>query len=208
MSQKNVIIATASDKNTETKSFADSIELESYLQQLLRERFSEGFLYASYYYQQPWSSENPYVFVSLSEKTILKQITSGNADEAVLQSIGLRKKQIRKWQTPDPERILDWENKIVSHYENNGFPFASVSFNVDSIINDSVSASWNVQTGPAIVFDSIVQKGIELDPAGGQGWLGPLVLIQIYARALGVQAISINMPLYNPLRQLKPEQIA
>ena len=172
MSQKNVIIATASDKNTETKSFADSIELESYLQQLLRERFSEGFLYASYYYQQPWSSENPYVFVSLSEKTILKQNTAGNADEAVLQSIGLREKQIRKWQTPDPERILEWENKIICHYENNGFPFATVSFSVDSIINDSVSASWNVQPGPAVVFDSIVQKG-KFKPSAGymSSWL-------------------------------------
>lgn len=159
MSQKNVIIATDNNENTITKSFIDSLELESYLQQLLREHFSDGFLYATYNYQQPWSSDKPSIFISLNKKNILKQITPGNADEAVLQSIGFREKQIRKLQTPNPEQILEWENKIVSYYENNGFPFASVSFNVASIKNDSISASWDVKPGPAVVFDSIVQKG-------------------------------------------------
>ena len=172
MSQKNVIIAIDNDENTEIKPFIDSLELASYIQQLLREYYSKGFLYASCNYQQPWSAEKPFVFVSKNEKTILKQISSGNADNAVLQSLGLSDKKTCKWQTPDPERILEWENKIISHYENNGFPFAVVSFNVDSIINDSVSASWNVQPGPVIVFDSIVQKG-KFKPSAGymSSWL-------------------------------------
>lgn len=159
LSQKLVVIATDSDENIETISFNDSLGLESYIQNLLREHFADGFLYATFNYQQPWSSEQPYVFISLNEKTALKQIAPGNAEGAVLRSIGFNERKIRKWQTPDPERILEWENKIVGYYENNGFPFASVSFKIDSLKNDSVNASWDVQPGPVVLFDSIIQKG-------------------------------------------------
>lgn len=140
-------------------SFPDSNALARHLTDLLQKDFSKGYLYANYSVLRPWSDENPYIEYYRGEKLFIRSVSNGNADLSMFRSIGYSGRKIKKWQTPDPDRILEWENKIISYYENNGFPFASVSFEVDSINFDSVYASWNVQPGPTVVFDSLVQKG-------------------------------------------------
>jgi outer membrane protein assembly factor BamA len=171
--QKDVTIVIEENNSKTTKSFPDSVSLDQYIQKLLREYYADGYLYASYSFRQPWSAGQPEVLVTTKKRIKLKKIEDGNIDKTVLHSIGFNKKSVSRWHTPNPEQILEWENKIITYYENNGYPFAMVSFNIDSFIGDSVCASWHVTPGQAIVFDSIVQKG-KFKPSDGyiSGWLG------------------------------------
>jgi len=156
----------------ENLSFPDSNAVISHLENLRHKDFSNGYLYAHYSMIRPWSDVSPYVEYYRGNKVFIRSVTTGNADESMLRSIGYAERKIAKWESPDPERILEWENKIVSYYENNGYPFAGVAFQVDSIFQDSVNASWNVKTGPMITFDSIVMKG-KYKPSGNfvSSWL-------------------------------------
>jgi len=158
--------------SAQSLTFPDSISVINYIENLLRKDFSKGYLYATYSMRKPWSDNAPHVEYYKGEKVFIQSVSTGNADESMLRSIGYSERKIAKWQSPDPERILEWENKIITYYENNGYPFAAVSFQVDDIIQDSVSASWNVKTGSIITFDSIVMKG-KYKPSGNyiSSWL-------------------------------------
>lgn len=159
--QKTVFVCNQNDSSIATK-FAfegDSLQLSQYFESELRNLFADGFLYARFSPIQSWQSDTIEVFRLLGQKLLLGQLNDGNADKYMLRDIGWKPSKLKNWDTPSPDKILDWENHIVTHYENNGFPFASVAFLVDSIESSIVYASWNVSTGPLIVFDSIVQKG-------------------------------------------------
>ncbi|PKP02765.1 MAG: hypothetical protein CVU11_10645 [Bacteroidetes bacterium HGW-Bacteroidetes-6] len=159
--QKIVIINNQSDSNkiSEFVFEGDSIQLSVYLKAELHKLYSEGYLYAHFSEILNWKSDTISIFRFKGNRVVLVKLASGNADEAMLRSIGWKPSSLKKHNTLDPARVLDWENSIVSYYENIGFPFANVAFRIDSLCNDSVSASWQVKTGPLIVFDSIIQKG-------------------------------------------------
>jgi outer membrane protein assembly factor BamA len=86
------------------------------------------------------------------------QLKRGNAEEDVLSSIGFRDKLYRN----KPLRPGEYQNlfeKLIKHYENNGYPF--VSLNLDSIEfeDESISAVLNVQKNQLVKIDSIHIKG-------------------------------------------------
>jgi outer membrane protein assembly factor BamA len=51
--------------------------------------------------------------------------------------------------------------KIVRYYENNGHPFALIGFEDIKEQNDSIYATLQFNTGPLVLYDSIVVKGYE-----------------------------------------------
>ncbi len=54
---------------------------------------------------------------------------------------------------------LEWMDEILDYYENNGYPFASLSFDSMAINGGELSAKLSIDPGPPINFDSITVKG-------------------------------------------------
>lgn len=153
--------------------FPDSNAVINHLEDLRSSDFSEGYLYAHYSFLRPWSNDSPYVVYARGDKVFIRSLSSGNADRTMLRTIGYSEKRIAKWQHADPAQILSWQTKMIIFYENNGYPFATVQFKIDSLQNDSITASWNVEKGPLISIDSVVHKGRYQPPISfTKAWLG------------------------------------
>lgn len=156
--QKEVRFFANNDSSFTTKKFSDSISLIKYLEEKLHDDFSNGFLYANYKFINTWGKDTPSVLYNKENKVFLKSISTGNADKLLLEEIGYKKNDLNS-SALSPTKIYKWQKNIVEFYENNGHPFASVAFNIDSLYKDTVSASWEIKKGPKIFFDSIIYKG-------------------------------------------------
>lgn len=72
-----------------------------------------------------------------------------------------------------PSSIAQCNERIVTWYENNGFPFAQSNFIINKIMGDSISGQFIVTEGPKIMYDSIIQKGnYKIEGAFFQFYLG------------------------------------
>lgn len=58
-----------------------------------------------------------------------------------------------------PKRLTAIRERVVSHLENNGFPFAAVQFDSLRFDKESVNAKLVVNRGPLVTIDSIIVKG-------------------------------------------------
>ncbi len=147
------------DSSVQISEFADSIDLRNHLEAMQKKDFSDGYLYASYAWLRPWSDTLPSVAYLRGRRVYLSHFTAGNADELMLRNVGITERKRHRMVVPDPAQIAEWKYEIITYYENNGYPFASVALDIDSLKNDRMSAAWRVEKGPLIVFDSIVHKG-------------------------------------------------
>lgn len=86
------------------------------------------------------------------------QIRIGNLDPGMLPNAVYRDKLL--YNEPfSPQRVSDLFRKILTQYENNGFPFASVRPDSVLITEDRVEMGIYVDKGPDVRMDSIVIRG-------------------------------------------------
>jgi len=86
-------------------------------------------------------------------------ILQGNADDEALIKSGYRSKILEK-KTITPESLAQLHMTLVSHYENNGYPFASSRLkNIAYSDESTISAALDVTKGPLTSIDSIVIVG-------------------------------------------------
>ena len=99
------------------------------------------------------------VFISLGQQYRWAQILPGNTDDEALIKSGYRSKILEK-KTITPKGLALLHSALVTHYENNGYPFASSSLRkIDFTDSSTISAELHIEKGPLITIDSITIVG-------------------------------------------------
>ena len=143
---------------TETPAKFNSLnEAEVFLNNLSKELQKKGYLAAAFdsvvqkeNTMNAWFNPGPLFKISA--------IQFEHIDEEALKYAGFHKynQKANIFKTDELQKIMFG---IVSYYENNGYPFASVFFNNLELNNDSISATLACEKGALIKIDSIVNNG-------------------------------------------------
>lgn len=140
-----------------TKNFTSESELNRYAQQFLWDYHSNGFLLADFdSIVKPSENTFNYYF----NKNNLFQWASlrkGNLENALYYNYFYSKK-IAHQPVKYPEIIQLFE-KIIQHYENNGYPFASIKLDSIQVDSNHLSASIHIDKHQKITIDSIILQG-------------------------------------------------
>ena len=140
-----------------TKRFGDKKEREKEIQKVLYSLYDNAYLAARVDSMQG-DSLSKIVYFTPGERYEWAYIKKGNSDEEILSEAGFREKIYRKRPVYYKDiRIL--HERILRYCENNGYPFATVSFDSVQISNNSISAVLNVQKNNLVRIDSILIKG-------------------------------------------------
>ncbi len=101
-----------------------------------------------------YDSTQANVSLYLGEQYKWVQINTDSVDEKLLEATSWNAKQFNN-KTIDLNRLQQQEEKILSYYENNGYPFAEVSLNNIEIKNNTIKGDLEVKKGPLYHIDSI-----------------------------------------------------
>ena len=149
--QKNVV------KSSKTINFTDTAQLMHELEELKNSAFVNGHL--NFYIDSVYTdSLITTVYCVKGEKLTWGNIVPVDLDEMVLRkkNINLKKLQNKPF---TQNSILSIYEKIITFYENNGYPFASVSMQNIKINNSQVNAGLVVQKYNLFYFDSLLILG-------------------------------------------------
>ncbi len=95
------------------------------------------------------------VFPYLGKQYKWATLTSTNIPNLVLQLAGFDEKKFIN--SPiQPKKLFSVYNTIITYFENNGYPFASLKLDSFSRENETISAVLTLDKGPLIKIDSIV----------------------------------------------------
>lgn len=85
-------------------------------------------------------------------------LTTKTIDEGILSKIGFRDKiyDNRPFNQNQLKRFFD---KVISFYENNGYPFASIQLDSVEITNNNISANLSINKNQLYKIDSVAIKG-------------------------------------------------
>ncbi|MDX2174464.1 MAG: hypothetical protein SFY56_15280 [Bacteroidota bacterium] len=105
-------------------------------------------------------SDSTHITAKISENNFYKwsYLKLGNLNPSLASKIGISEKLYFNKVFKYKEVAKSFE-KIISYYENNGYPFTSVKLDSISITNNSISAVLNVQKGKLFKIDSIIIMG-------------------------------------------------
>lgn len=77
-----------------------------------------------------------------------------NVESSILDAVGWREKMFAN-KPIDFTQVQVWEERVLNHLENTGYPFARISLDSLQLEGDKVSALLNVNKGPLYKIDSI-----------------------------------------------------
>ncbi len=139
------------------KTFSSETEREKELQKVLFTLYDNAYLTASYD-SIIGDSVIQKAFLNIGAQYKWAYLKKGNVDEGVLSEIGFREKLYSKKPVyfKDVKRV---QEKLITYFENNGFPFASVKLDSIVISADSISAQLKLTKNEEKIIDSIVIKG-------------------------------------------------
>ncbi len=81
-------------------------------------------------------------------------LRTDSIEPAILGSVGWRKKRL-----PDFSQFVQLQEKLIDHFENNGYPFATVYMDSIEFVQDTMRAVLKVDKGPLYKIDSIRNLG-------------------------------------------------
>lgn len=140
-----------------TKNRYDSISVFSQVEKLLSELHQNGFI-AAYAGQIELLDSIALVSVEVGERYRWGKITAEGISPEII-----RKRDLQITRESEsfllPDKTLSALNKILRAYENNGYPFARISFENVSFDGNRVDAGISVQAYNKIKIDSIVVRG-------------------------------------------------
>ena len=141
-------------KQLDLKNVFDSKSLaEIYINKLPAVIMSKGFP-ASSLDSVFYDSAQARVKIYLGQKYKWVKISTDSIDPNVLDHIGWNEKQFDN-KIIDFAQLRSEQEKIISYYENNGFPFVEVSLRNIEIKKGSINAQLYVKKGPLYHLDSI-----------------------------------------------------
>jgi outer membrane protein assembly factor BamA len=141
------------------------------MQQVLFALYDEAYLTASFD-SLVQDSVNLTAFVTLGNRYEWAYLNKGNTDEGVLSQSGYRDKLF--FHKPFYyKNVLKVMNKVLSIYENHGYPFAQIKLDSIKFSSTEISAALMVQKKEVEKIDSIIVKGdLKLAPQYLYGYLG------------------------------------
>ncbi|MCY7291319.1 MAG: hypothetical protein LH615_03970 [Ferruginibacter sp.] len=150
--------------------FADLPQVYSYINTIPKLFSAKGYPVASV--DSIWEVDNNvHIILYAGKKYNLVQLRTNGIDKTLLDRIGYTSKNF----TEKPLNITEIDilkEKLLSYYENQGFPFASVYLDSVSINDDKISASLLVDKGLVYRIDSINNYGkLKLNPKFLQRYL-------------------------------------
>lgn len=139
------------------KTFLSKTELEKELQKVLFTCYDNAYLTASYDSILADSTKQK-AFLNVGAEYKWAYLKKGNVDEGVLSEIGFREKLYnnKPFYFKDVKRV---QEKLITYFENNGFPFASVKLDSIVISADNISAQLKLTKNEEKKIDSVVIKG-------------------------------------------------
>ncbi len=146
---KNKIKYKASHNNEENA----KTELDNIIQQLQ----NKGYLLAHY---DSLISINNTISVKINEGEIYKwaNLKIGNLNPTVANSVGYTEKQFNAVNF-NPQQTVKLIRKIISYYENHGYPFVTIKLDSVTINSNTILASLNVNKNKLYIIDSVVVIG-------------------------------------------------
>ncbi|MBK7183778.1 MAG: hypothetical protein IPH89_13075 [Bacteroidetes bacterium] len=139
------------------KSFTKESERTKELQKVLFQCFDNAYL-AAEYDSVITDSLKQTIYLAFGNQYKWATLKHGNVDEGVLSEIGFREKLY----TNKPVSYRDvkrLQEKLITYYENNGFPFASVKLDSIVIQDNQFLAVMNLQKHSEQKIDSITITG-------------------------------------------------
>jgi outer membrane translocation and assembly module TamA len=142
--------------------FADSLSIYNTLQQLIKDLQQQSYLVASID-SIFFSQKQAIASLTIGKQYSWGSVRKGNIEDFVLEKVGI-KKDIFNNSNIDYQSIINLENKILSYWENHGYPFAKVRLDSINLINThsnhaTFSASLFCEKGTFIRFDSLLIEG-------------------------------------------------
>ena len=123
---------------------------EVYLNTLPATLVSKGFPAASID-SVIYDSTSANVDLYLGEQYKWVQINTDSVDEKLLEATGWNAKQFKNKKI-DFARLQQQEERILSYYENNGYPFAEVSLNNVEIMDNEIKGNLEVKKRPFVSY--------------------------------------------------------
>lgn len=163
-SQKNYSLEIHSKKDATLlkkipykKQFVSTSERDKELQNVLFACFENAYLTAAYD-SVSLDSLSMKVYLNFGAQYKWANLKPGNVDEGVLSEIGFREKLFsnKPLYYKNVKRI---QEKLITYYENNGYPFASVKLDSIVITEEKISAVLNLTKNGEIKIDSVVING-------------------------------------------------
>lgn len=153
------------------KNSATKTERERQLQNVLFTLYDNAYIAATYD-SLKYDSLDLKAFLHVGEQYKWARISKGNADEAMLSEVGFREKIYfkKKLNYKEVRRLLE---KMVSYYENNGYPFVSAGLDSIVINGNSIAAQLKVDRNKLVKIDSILIRGnANVAPVYLQSYIG------------------------------------
>ena len=139
------------------KAFHTKAERQKELQNIIFECYDNAFLLAKY---DSLVNDSALMKAYLNFGTAYKwaHLKKGNVDEGVLSEVGFREKLYSN-KPLYYKNVKKVEEKLITYYENNGYPFASVKLDSIVISGDKISAQLYLEKNILEKIDSVVIKG-------------------------------------------------
>ncbi|MEE9575357.1 MAG: hypothetical protein V3W03_04590 [Gammaproteobacteria bacterium] len=137
--------------------FSTTVERSKELNTVIRKLYEQGYLAASID-SLTTDSFDLTASVYIGKQYEWARLGSGNVNESILSEIGFRDK-IYQGRLLDIERTSALLEQIITHCENNGFPFASVKLDSVQFAEDGVYANLQLDKNGFFVIDSIKIRG-------------------------------------------------
>ena len=137
--------------------FASRTSCTDYINRLTSSLQSKGYVTASID-SLNYDSTSARIVLFLGELYLWAQLDAKNIEAPILDAIGWREKMFAN-KPIDFTQVQLWEERILNHLENTGYPFARVYLDSLQLENDKVSALLKVNKGPLYKIDSIRSYG-------------------------------------------------
>ncbi len=134
-------------------SFASAAACTEYVNKLPGYLQSKGYVTASVDSLQ-YDSDKARMVLFVGELYLWAQLDAKNVEPSILDAIGWREKMFAN-KPIDFTQVQVWQERILNHLENTGYPFARISLDSLQLEGDKVSALFNVNKGPLYKIDSI-----------------------------------------------------
>lgn len=139
------------------KQFASKASRDKELQNVLFTCYDNAFLTASF---DSLVTDSLFLraYLNVGDQYKWAYLKKGNVDEGVLSEIGFREKLYSN-KPVSFKNVKRVQEKLITYYENNGYPFAAVKLDSILIANGIIAAQLKLTKNAEILIDSIVIKG-------------------------------------------------
>lgn len=156
---------------TYKKSFLSKTERDTELKNVLFTCYDNAYLTASYdsIIEDSIASK---AYLNFGKQYKWAYLKKGNVDEGVLSEIGFREKiySNKPVYFKDVKKI---QERLITYYENNGYPFASITLDSINVSDATLAAQLKLTKNKEVKIDSILVKGTaKISPVYIHNYLG------------------------------------